>query len=130
MVENQRVKSSILLSVQYKFPWKFCLNLYVGFAALHRKYSLLNAVVAHSLHSLVRRDLLPQFVYIYSGTYFGVEFYDLISSLAFHCSSRVISVAETLYKMHIGVFLICVQGISNNISANRTQSNQLRIATV
>jgi len=66
---------------------------------------------------------------MYSEVYFGVEFYDLISSLVLNLQQPAISIAETLFKIHIAVHLICVRGISNNISAILTQSNQLKIAS-
>ena len=47
---------------------------------------------------------------MYSERYFGVEFCGLMSSLVLNCSSPAISIAETFFKMHIGIRLICVLG--------------------
>jgi hypothetical protein len=68
-------------------------------------------------------------LFMYSEMNFGVEFYDLISLLVINCSSPAVSIAETLFKMHIGEHLICVKGVSNNISVKHTQPNQLKIAS-
>lgn len=64
-------------------------------AALHRKSSLPRAVVAYFLHSVVQKKSFSLKLGVYTEMYFGVDFYDQISSLAFHCICPVISIADT-----------------------------------
>jgi hypothetical protein len=46
---------------------------------------------------------------MYAEMYFGVEFYDLASSLVLISAAVPVSIAETLFKMHTGVHIICVR---------------------
>ena len=52
-------KFSTPVFVLHQSFWKFCVHLYLGFAALHPELHLPHAVAVHGLHSLVGRNQSP-----------------------------------------------------------------------
>lgn len=52
-------KFSIPVFVLHQSFWKFCVNLYLGFAALHSDHRLPRAIAVHGLHSHMGRNQSP-----------------------------------------------------------------------
>jgi hypothetical protein len=98
-------KFSTLVSVVHQSSWKFSMYLY--FIALLPEHHLHHAIIVHIQHLLMGRNKSSSEFCAHSQMFCNLEFVKWILLLVLHHSSPTISIAETIYRMHVGIFFIC-----------------------
>lgn len=112
------------MSVLYQLLWKFCGYLYLGFAALLPKHHLPHAII-QILYSLRRRNQFPSNFCVCSYIFCNVDMLP-----AFYHSSSSTSTIETVYKIYVGIFVICRNVNHFDYDHTATKHSYTRLASV
>jgi len=94
------------VSVLYQSLWKFSVSLYIGFVTLCLDYYLLHAIV-HVLQLLVgtKQSATEFCAWCQMCSMWSTVIW--VTVLVFQNSNPAISIAETVYKIHVSIFFIC-----------------------